>query len=474
MVFGIIPKGGTMRVHTLFYFILCTVLCLLSGCVSIDNPEEFRRQHIESYKKELERRNDVLKEGTLSLVRCIQIAMEYNYDARQAEINKELAKLNRNSAFSAFLPTLTGTADITNHEFAPSSNGMQIGDATTRSGSLRLTVPLLLPSAYFLFQNSKMGIDVEALSAHYVRQVVIVQTSSAYYQVLITQREIRTLESQVKASKSSLERIAGFASSGLVNSWEKQEAEFIYAQRTAQLEESRRQLVHDKGTLLKLMGLNPIASIEIEDVTEQVKIPEEPVEELMRIALESHPSLAIADQKSVMAENSVRGAIANFFPTISAIGNGSWSSDSFADHAYGLYGSLIASVDLFKGFQKYWNYKSAKFRQQSALLDREATSLSVLLEVVKARNLLLNAESDYKVYQTQYEFLKKKYEDYLARCKSGLLPLYKVLDTQAEMFLSEAYLSRAYYFTYLAKLQLDLALGQLPVETPATDTPSEN
>ena len=447
---------------------------LFSGCATIKDAGEFRRNHIEEYQEELKSRNERIQ-GTLTLEQCIALAMEFNYDARQADVKRELAKLDRNTSFSSFLPTLTGTASITNWEFAPSMSGMQTSDATIRSASLKLTVPLLVPVAYFMFQNSKQGLAIADLAAHYTRQSVILQTSAAYYQVLITQKQIRTLETQTEAAKKLLDRLSGLAENGLATNWQKGEANYLYTARLASLQNARRKLVADKGALLKLMGMNPLATIKLADISEPVQLPKESMDEMLYTAIQAHPSLAIADQQSVIAENNVRKAIADFFPIIGVIGNSDWTSNSFADHAQQLYISLAGSMDLFKGFTKFFAYKSAKFKQESARLDREATMLSVMLQVVKSVNTLYEAQSMLGVVQAEHDYYQGKYKDYEAKFKEGLLPIHEVLDAQSNLFQAEGRLADAQYATYLAKAHLDMALGTLAIpdeeENPAIVKP---
>ncbi len=455
-----------MRVSIYTRLLPFALLIFACGCASIKDVSEFRRERIDEYQNKLDERKPLV-EGTLSLEQCVGLAMRYNYDVQQASLKKKLSRMDRNMAFAAFLPSADGTASYTQWEFAQSMHGMQMSDRRYKNSAGNITMPLLLPSAYFMFQNSRMGVTVSKIAAHYTRQLVILQTTNAYYQVLITQKQIKTLESQVEAAKQLHERLKGLADNGLATNWQQGEAEFLFTARTASLDIARRKLVADKAALLQVMGMPPFVDIQLEDAKEPVELPRESLEEMVALALQRHPSLGIADQKGVIAENNVRGAIAEFLPVVSAIGTGTWTTDSFVDHAHLVHGTLVASMDIFKGFARWFNYKSAKYRRQAAKLDSESTALSVMLEVVKARNSLLDAESSFAIAEAEHKFIKEKYDDYEAKYKSGLIPIHELLDTQSDLFDAESYLDKAYYMTYLAKVQLDLALGTL--EVPGED-----
>lgn len=440
----------------------CLLAALFAGCASIDDPAAFRRRHIRSFGEELRRREAVL-DHPLTLSECIVLAMQGNYDSRQAELKRELAKIDRNTSFASFLPTVTASAGLTTWSIPQSASGNQIADKTYRKGGLDVAFPVLVPAAYFLFQNAKLNVDVAELSAHFTRQSIILQTGVAFFQACLYEKMEATLVTQVAAATTLRDRVAGLAAEGMATSWEKSQAEYLLAARTAALAGCRRDGKAQRGELLRLIGLSPLAEIKLNGDFALAPLPQATLEETVLNALQQHPSLAIADHQIVAAENTVRAAIANFIPTVSSFVNASWTSDTFAKHVSSLYGGFTAAVDLFDGFAKFNRYKAAKLQKISAQFDREATFLSIILEVLKAQNALQAAGDDLKTTQAASNYHSAKFRDYEARQKEGLIPVNDMLDAQGDAQAAETDVLKATYQTFLARIQFDMATGSLQV-----------
>lgn len=447
---------------------LLAAAALLTGCAGIDDPAAFRREHIRAFRQELRRREAVL-DHPLTLGECIALAMKGNYDSRQAELKKRLAQLDRNLSFADFLPTVTATAGLTTWSIPQSANGVQMADKTYRKATIDATLPVLVPAAYFLFQNARLNVDVAELSAHFTRQAIILQTGVAFFQSCLYEKMIATLETQVAAAETLRARVAGLAAEGLASAWESSQADYLLAARRATLAAVRRDFSAQKGELLRLLGLSPLADIRLNGDLSLDPLPNATVETFVLDALQQHPSLSIADHQVVAAENSVRAAIASFIPTVSTFANASWNSDSFAKHVSALYGGFTAAVDLFDGFAKYNRYQAAKVSRTSAELDREATFLSIILEVVKAHNALKDADDNLVTAAAAFRYLDAKFRDYEARQKEGLITVNDMLDAQGEAQAAETDQLKATFQTFLARIQFDMATGslQVPGEQPS-------
>lgn len=448
--------------------LLAAASVVLASCATIDDPAQFRRDHIKAYQEDLQKQQVIL-DHPLTLPECIGIAMRQNLDARQAELKKELAKVDRSTAFAAFLPRVTLSSKLTTWSIANTAGGNQTSDKTYLKHNLDGDLPLIVPAAYFLFENAKLGVHAAELSVHFTRQAIILETGIAFFRTCLTEKLIAALETQTEAARQLQDRVTGLAEQGLTSAWEGKQATYLYEARKAALENSRRQLAADKGELLKLLGLSPLADLKLNPTFEMDALPDLSLEDFVFLALQQHPSLAIADLQTVAAENNVRSALANFLPNLSAFVNSSWTSDSFAAHAGTLSGGFAVAMDLFKGFQKVNAYKSSKINRLASQLDREATTLSVMLEVVKSYNTLQDAQTNLTTTRTAADYLNAKYKDYAARQKEGLLPVNEVLDAQGDAQTAETDHLKAVYQVFLARIQFDMATGSLviPDEEPS-------
>ncbi len=447
--------------------------CLLHGCASLKDPEKVRQEHIQAFSQTLEA--DVARElqHPLSLIDCQRIAMARNYDVRQAALKQALSELDKDIAFANFLPTVTAKAGLTTWSRPQRMNGAQLSDKTTRTAQIDATLPILVPAVWFMYANSQLGAEVSELAAHFTRQAITLSVSISYYQCLIAEDRVATLTAQTAAAKSQYERVKGLADEGFVTQWECGQAHYLHEARAAELEKARRNLQTTYGELLEAMGFAPTHAIALSRNDMTLELPQATMEELILQALSSHPSLSIADRNIVMQENAVRKAIADFLPTLGAFVHKGWTSDSFTTPARTLYGGFSAAMDLFKGFANTAAYKQAKLHRKSAELDREATFLSIMLEVMKSVAKIQDATAELKVGLLAYETAKAKADDFEKRQKEGLLPMNELLDAQADRDDAQAVLDALKYQQFLALANLKMAMGTIepppPMEESAQD-----
>lgn len=334
-------------------------------------------------------------------------------------------------------------------------------DKDYRDASAGVTLPILMPSTWFLYANRKLGISVSDISAHYVRQAMVLQVTSAFFNCLIQEDTIDTLKTQTEAAKSQYERVSGLGREGFAADWECQQALYQFKARTTELSSAKRALNTCKAALLQSMGLSPMVNITLDRTDIAFAPPAAELTELVMTALTYNPSLSIADHTIVMNENALRNAIADFLPTLSAFGTATWTTDSIAAYSNNLYEGLSAAWNIFSGFSSITGYKAAKLNRQSSMLDREATFISVILEVVKAHAALQDATEGYQLAETAFNSTRAKYIDYERKQKEGLIPVNDMLDAQADMDKAQASLATMKYQRHLALASLNMALGTI-------------
>ena len=85
------------------------LLLLAAGCAHFD-PARARREQTADFTAYLAERAEAELGRPLSLDDCVRIAMRHSYEVRKADLDRELARIGRNVAFTAFLPTVAASA----------------------------------------------------------------------------------------------------------------------------------------------------------------------------------------------------------------------------------------------------------------------------------------------------------------------------------------------------------------------------
>ena len=91
------------------------LLALASGCARFD-PARARRDHTEAFTSNLAARVEAELTRPLSLDDCVRIALSNNYAVRKADLDRELYRIGKNVAFTAFLPNVAASAGYNVYE----------------------------------------------------------------------------------------------------------------------------------------------------------------------------------------------------------------------------------------------------------------------------------------------------------------------------------------------------------------------
>ena len=432
---------------------LASVL-LASGCARFE-PARARRDQTDAFTSNLAARAQAELSKPLSLDDCIRIAMSNHYAVRKADLDRELYRIGKNVAFTAFLPNVAASAGYNSYDKeVPQQHEKNFGTA-----SLDVGMPLFMPSTWFLYAAARHGYAAAGVAAHYVRQTIVLQTTVLYFNVLVQLDTIAALESQLEAARQTAKRVSGLADEGLVAKWEGDQARFAAELRETELNRARRQLAVLRGQLLQGLGLPPHAPLLLSGDAGDASMPEGSLEELVLQALEIHPELALADRQVVIQDHQVRQAFCNFLPTISLFSTGTWTGNDLAAHAENWVSGFQGAWTLFDGLANVARYRAAKVERQQTRLERENTFLSVMVGVVAAEAAVRDAAETARIRRRAYDVAAAKWADYDAKAREGLLPLSDALDARAAMDLAQVAMVRSRYQERIAIATLELAMG---------------
>ncbi|HHX98416.1 MAG TPA: TolC family protein [Lentisphaerae bacterium] len=443
-------------------------LVLAAGCARFE-PARVRREQTEAFTSNLTQMATAELARPLSLDDCIRLAMTNNYAARKADLDRELYRIGKNVAFTAFLPNVGASAGYNFYQREmPMQHEKEFGNA-----NLNVGMPIFMPSTWFLYAAARHGYAASGVAAHYVRQGIVLQTTARYFDILVQQDTIAALETQLAAAREQAERVSGLANEGLVARWEGAQAQLQVDMRETELNRARRQLTVLRGELLQMLGLSPMAEIALSGEVGETRAPEGSLEELVLKALEIHPELALADRQVVIQEHRVRQAFTAFLPTISLFSTGTWTGNDLAAHSANWVSGFQGVWTLFDGLANVARYRAAKVERRQTELQRENTFLSVIVGVVAAEAAVRDAAEGVRIRQRAYDVAAAKWADYDAKAREGLIPLSDALDARGVMDLAQVALVRSRYQERTALANLELAMGLTQIPEMATDNESE-
>jgi outer membrane protein TolC len=458
-----------MRSRSIFSPVLLGLLlfALASGCRSFE-PTRARREQTAAFTSNLAVRAAAELAKPLSLEDCIRIAMTNNYAARKADLDRKLYRIGKNVAFTAFLPNVAASAGFNSYAKDP-----QVTERQFSTAGVDIGWPVFMPSTWFLYAAARQGYAAAGISAHYVRQSIVLQTTINYYNVLIQQDTLTALETQLAAARETAHRVQGLSAEGLFAQWEGDQARLAAEMRETELNKARRQLTVLRGELLQGLGLAPDADITLSGETGEPIRPGGSVADLVVTALETHPELALAGRQVVIKEHEVRQAFCNFLPTLSLFSNGSWTGNDLAAQSANWVSGFSGVWTLFDGFANVARYRAAKVVRRQTELERENTFLSIMVGVVAAEAAVHDAAESATLRQHAFDVASAKWADYDAKAREGLLPLGDALDARAARDLAQVAMVQSQYQERIAIANLELAMGITLVPKQTNETKAE-
>lgn len=431
------------------------VLCFTAGCVSFD-PQDERQNQTSEFLSDLQEKQASILAKPLSLEMCIATAMTNNYEVRLAALDTELGQVARNVSFSAFLPQVTAAAGYSVYSKDPVTMSDKYGH-----GSIDVSLPIIAPSSWYLFDAVKHSQEAAALAESYVRQAITLDTTTRYFEVLIQEQLVTAIEAQVAAAEAENNRVQGLFNEGFARDWERSQAAALLTDRRHALEQANNNLRVAKAKLLEAMGLNPLVEISLEKTVAPSIKPDGTIEELVLKALEQHPELAIADRQVVIKENEVRQAFCEFIPVVSLFTSFSFTGNEVGNPpsnniSYGFNGAWT----IFKGFYNVGNYKRSKLERTRSEYEREKTFLSIITRVVAAEAAVREAHNASELAKAQLAVAKAKAQDYAARAGEGLIKYSDALDAKAALDAAEVVNVRASFAEQIAIENLRYVMGE--------------
>ena len=467
--------------------LLLPLALLLAACTTFD-ARRARQDQSADYSARLDALAADLLARPLSLDDCIRIAVSNNYAARLADLDLELARLGKAAAFSVFLPRVTASVGYSDNDFDAYLGSTRDGGPVYQfagagnESALALSWPVFMPSTWFLYAAARHGYAATEIAAFYTRQSIALQATARYYDVLVQQDTVAAIETQLESAREFADRTEGLAREGYAADWELGQARLQAESRATELARARRQLGVLRAQLLQTLGLPPRAAVELLPDDSPAPALDESVDDLVLLALSTHPALAIADRQVVMKEHAVRQAFCDFLPTLGISATHKWAGKDLEMEALGWSTGFSAAWSVFNGFANLASWKSAKTELAKTEIERENSFLSIIVSVVSAEAALRDAEEAAALRRLQYDTFSAKYADKSARAAEGLIPLSDALDARAEMDLAQVALVRSRFQAKMARASLDLAVGRtavpgmehpLPPESAAANEPKE-
>lgn len=424
----------------------------------------------------------------ITLDEAIEIALENNYQLKQAENNLQLAEKTLTSEYMDFLPSVNASMSgsrTTGQQFIFDrfNEGLDpFVDITSQSisGRFSASVPLF---EGFNNINTLRASQEEKLSREEslqrARENVIFNTASRYLQVLLDMQLLEIAEENLVTSQRQLEQVEAQVEVGSRPNVDLFNQEAQVASDELTVTQRENSLNMSKLLLIRQLQIDPTQEYEfvIPDLPEQIAadLSSYELRELLDSAMNNRSDIRseIADIESLRYRLKI--AKGSLFPTLSAsaslssrysdqyslAGQDVSFSDQFFDQQVNRSFGLSFSLPIFNNWNRMLNIQSSQVQLKNAELSLENSQLQVIQEVTQAYN-------DYQSYMQEYESSEKSlianeraFESQQERYNVGASTLIELSQAQANFVTAQSNFTQAKYNLIFQEKLLDYFIGRL-------------
>ncbi len=426
----------------------------------------------------------------LTLEQCIQLALERNLQIQQAQVTKDIAKVNFDQTKYNYLPDLSGSLNWT-RTFGTSFDQITF-QRIQRSSTFSTPRVNLFWTVFSGFANhytrkqqfynyaaSEQAIEV-------TKNTVLMNVFGTYLLIIFDSENLKVAEKRLESLNKQLEKMTALVDAGLRNSNEVLNLNAQIANEKLNIVNLQNQLKKDKLTLLQLIEENNINGDfvfpPLPELDMNQKLPN--LEELIQKAIQNLPEMKQANMRLESNKFAKKLSFANRLPSISMNGGlgSSYSSNGgiaeFDPLTFRFLGrrrtsyfeqvednfnqniGITLNVPIFSRWQNIRAFKIAELNIKNAEIEVESTKNTITKQVQQAYLDAINAQNRYYAVEEQLKALSAAYEFAEQRYNAGSVDFYTFYETFGSKYKAESDLIQAKYEFWLRLKILEVYQGK--------------
>lgn len=430
---------------------------------------------------------------TITLQEAIDIALENNYQLKQAKNNLDLSEYSLKSEYADFLPSINSNINgsrRTGQQFISDrfSEGLDpFVDITSKSisGSMSASIPVFNGfeniNSLRASQQSKIS---EEESYQRAKEQVIFNTASNYLSVLLDMELLEIRKENLENSRKQLEQVQAQVEVGSRPTVDLYNQEAQVANDELLLTQQENSLKFSKLLLIRQLQIDPLGNYEfevpeIESEVSSASMQTFSLSELIDQALLNRSDLKSSISNIRALEYRLNIAKGSLYPSVSAsfglsssysdqysvLGESVGFSDQFFDQRINRSLGFSVNIPIFQNWNRMTSIQSSKVQLKNAELNLDNSRLQVIQEVTQAYN-------DYSSYVQQLSASEKSlraseraFETQQERYNVGSSTLIELSQAQANYVSAQSDYTQATYNLIFQEKLLDYYLGKLSSET---------
>lgn len=414
----------------------------------------------------------------------IDQALCHNPETRQAWANARYQATQLGVAEAAYLPSLNLSVPFARSRNTAGSgfsnsipvSGANAGVSTRQTEITRISATLSLNYLLFNFggreaavENARQALAAARWTHARTLQTVLFSAVQAYYQWFAANAAVESAAAAEESSSKALEAAATRYQVGAAALADQLQAQTAYAQAKVNRQTAVGNAGVALGTLANVMGLKPRENLRIDPpaLAGPDEEQERNVADLIEEAKTLRPDLAAAEAEVKAAEAGVQSARAASLPSLSLVGNYTYSEPIGLQSISSWMVGVQVTVPLFTGFSNTYQIHGAEEQVAIQSAQRDQLDQSVALDVWKAYFNLKTARETLRSTEDLLASATQAEQVALGRYQAGAGNIVELLNAVASLANARYQRVQSQYNWRIGKAQLAQALGELDLDTAA-------
>jgi outer membrane protein TolC len=266
----------------------------------------------------------------LNIADAIQRGLQFNLGTVSASSSVRQLRGERLAALSQMLPNIYGTLSETVSKLDLQAEGITGGllgaSAPTTVGPFHyysafanLSESLCMTSLYN-WRESKAALDAAQMSAKDAREIIVLAVSGTYLQILASQANVLSEESQVKEAEATFRQSEREYQAGTKPVIDRNRSFVQFHTEQQRLTSLRADLVKQFMQLARLIGVPVSQALTLAEELPAEVPPAVPVEEAVKLAMENRSDLKAARMQLKAAQEAHKASKAEYLPSLGISG----------------------------------------------------------------------------------------------------------------------------------------------------------
>jgi outer membrane protein len=411
----------------------------------------------------------------ISFQEAVRIALERNSELRQVQTGEQIDEVAVHEARMQFLPDLRLSSNgARNYGRSFDQAEGRVVDQTTRSFSVGMNSGVTVFDGFGNTASlalAKENHNASRLDVQRSRETVVFTVASTYLALIQNQEQLRVQRENLAAEQQLLEQIQSYVNAGARTIADLYQQQANVASARFAVVEGERSTELTKVDLMQTLMLDPHGIYEFEPPAPETLSSSEPgdVQNLLKRAYEQRTDLDAEEARVRAAEQSIRIARSNRWPTVSlnagySSGYTSASDFSFSDQLDQRRGGSIGlgfTLPLYDRAATASATRRAELQTESARISLETRQNDVGLQVRRASLDYRAALEQFSAAEAQQRAAELALKTSQERYQAGASTLVEVSQARASQVQAASSLVSARYNTLFQRVLMDYYVGDL-------------